>query len=392
VPLGETGAVRFPEDVPTLTDGVVTLRAHTDADVPRILDQARDPESARWTTVPSPYAESDAWDFVGVMVPGGWADATTYGFAIEHEGRFVGSVDLRDRGGGEGELGYALHPEARGQGLMRRAVDLVLDWGFARGMEVVHWRAFVGNWASRRTVWSLGFTFGPTIPRLLPHREERRDAWTAWIAAGDPREPTVRWLEPPVLAAGAARLRPWRESDGPRLVEISRDPVVRRWIPESPLPRSLDAVPDYLTRVRDLAARDARLAWCVADAATDEAVGGVALFEMEDEPDDVTAQVGYWAHPAGRGTGAMAAALGAVVDWAFTPAADHGLGGRRLYLLTSVGNVASRRLAERAGFTHVGTERASAGSSRGGFTDAALYDLLRDDLVRTGAGGAPSAP
>ncbi|WP_392466693.1 hypothetical protein ACF3NS_13715 [Arsenicicoccus cauae] len=41
--------------VTELTDGVVLLRAHTEGDVPAIVEQCTDPESLRWTTVPRPY-------------------------------------------------------------------------------------------------------------------------------------------------------------------------------------------------------------------------------------------------------------------------------------------------------------------------------------------------
>ena len=51
---------------------------------------------------------------------------------------------------------------------------------------------------------------------------------------------------------------------------------------------------------------------------------------------------------------------------------------RRLFLLTAQSNLASQRLAERAGFVRVGTERASAETAEGGWEDNALYDRLRD--------------
>lgn len=371
--------MRFPEDVPTLTDGVVTLRAHTDVDVPRIVEQCRDPESVRWTTVPSPYDESDAREWLGTTIPAGWADDATYCFAIEHEGRFAGSVDLRMRGGGEAEIGYGLHPGARGHALMRRALDLLLDWGFGQqGLSVVQWRAFVGNFASLRTVWALGFSFGPTVPDLLPHRGERRDAWTAWLGADDPRDPVEPWLQAPVLEGDGVRLRPWRDEDGPGLVEAANDPFLREWIPETPLPRAPESVSDYLTRVHFGAAANRRLAWCVADPDTDEVLGNVAFFELEGEPEELTAQVGYWSHPRGRGRGVMTAALRAACDHVARSTVDGGLGVRRLYLLTSGRNTGSRRLAERAGFVHVGTERGSAPLAGGGYEDSALYDRLRE--------------
>lgn len=374
--------MRFPEDVPTLTDGVVSLRAHVPADVPRIVEQCNDPESIAWTTVPTPYDEDDAEEWIGTTVPAGWVDDATYVFAIEHEGRFAGSVDLRLRGGGEAEIGFGLHPDARGEGVMRRALGLLLDWGFDRGVAVVQWRAFTGNWASRRTVWRLGFSFGATIPGLLPHRDERRDAWTAWLGSRDPREPVAPWLEPTVLLVDGLRLRPWRDSDAAALVEAGNDPWLKEWIPESPLPRTVEDVPGYVQRVHLGAATNRRVAWCVADATTDAVLGNVALFDLEGEPDDLTAQVGYWAHPSGRGRGAMTTALRTVVDRATTRTADGGLGVRRLYLLTAARNEASRRLAERAGFEHVGTERGSAPVADGGFEDSALYDLLRGDPRR----------
>ncbi|MGZ5400924.1 MAG: GNAT family N-acetyltransferase [Nocardioides sp.] len=370
----------FPEEVPTLTDGVVTLRAHTASDVPRIVEQCNDADSLAWTTVPSPYGESDAVEFVGTVVPRGWTEDSAYLFAIELTGRFAGTIDLRIRGGGEAEIGFGLHPDARGQRVMRRALGLLLDWGFEHaGVVVVQWRAFAGNWTSRRTAWALGFSFGATIPQLLPHREERRDAWTGWIGKDDGREPTQPWLVPPVLDGDGLRLRPWREADAEGLIEAANDPWLQEWIPDSPLPRTAEDVPGYLQRVHLGAATNRRVAWCVADAETDAVLGNVALFDLEDEADDVTAQVGYWSHPSGRGRGAMTTALRAVVEWAMTPAGDGGLGVRRLYLLTAARNAGSRRVAERVGFHHVGTERASAPAAGGGFEDNALYDLLRDD-------------
>lgn len=371
--------MRFPDDVPVLTDGDVTLRAHRSSDVPRIVEQCNDPESLRWTTVPSPYDEGDARDWIGTAIPAAWADDTTYCFAIEVDGRFAGSVDLRMRGGGEAELGFGLHPDVRGRRVMRRALDLLLDWAFdVQGVEVATWRAFVGNWASRRTVWDLGFTFGATVPRLLPHRGERRDAWTAWLGRSDERTPTVAWHQPPVLEKDAVRLRPWRDDDAPSLVVAANDPLVRGWIPETPLPRSPDDAADYLQFVRLAHAEGRRVGWCVADAATDEPLGSVAAFDFEGSGDDVTAQLGYWSLPAGRGRGAMTSGLRLACDWLLRTRADGGFGARRLYLLTSSDNTASRRLAERCGFGHVGTERLSGPGPDGeGWADSALYDRLR---------------
>ena len=59
--------------IPTLTDGVVTLRAHRPDDVEGSMEQSRDPESQRWTTVPVPS--------VGGRVRGSWRRCTAAGMA-----------------------------------------------------------------------------------------------------------------------------------------------------------------------------------------------------------------------------------------------------------------------------------------------------------------------
>ena len=78
--------MRFPHDVPTLTDGVVTLRAHAEDDVPGVLEQSTDPVSRAWTTVPVPYTRDDAKRFVRDVMPGGWLADKEWGFAVAYDG------------------------------------------------------------------------------------------------------------------------------------------------------------------------------------------------------------------------------------------------------------------------------------------------------------------
>ena len=44
----------WPLSVPVISDGVVTLRAHTPGDLDAMLEMANDPLTQRWTSVPSP--------------------------------------------------------------------------------------------------------------------------------------------------------------------------------------------------------------------------------------------------------------------------------------------------------------------------------------------------
>ena len=298
--------MRFPEDVPTLTDGVVTLRAHRSDDLEGIVEQCSDPESVARTTVPAPYGPEHAAEWVGASVPAGWRQGSDLHVAIEVDGRFAGSAGLRPDRQGSAEIAYGLHPGARGRGVASRAVRLLLGWGFHRqGYGAVTWRAQAGNWASRRVAWATGFHFGPTVPLMLLQRGSRHDAWTGWVAAGDSGEPTCRWLDVPVLESGPLRLRPWRDDDADRIVEASNDPRLRRFMPRSALPYEHAHARAYLQRVHSLAAEGTRISWCVADREDDAVLGNVALFDLAA---DDSAQVGYWAHPKARADGVISTA------------------------------------------------------------------------------------
>ncbi|MCP3803231.1 GNAT family N-acetyltransferase [Allokutzneria sp. A3M-2-11 16] len=153
---------------------------------------------------PTPYARDDAVDFISVRTPSAWADGTQALFAIEAphaDGTrlFSGSVGLLHRHDGVREIIFGVHPQVRGRGVCRRAVRLLVDWGFSEyGAELVLWRAAVGNWAARRVAWSTGFTFDGMVTSLGSQRGERRDIWIGSLRPDDPREAPAPLAHPPV--------------------------------------------------------------------------------------------------------------------------------------------------------------------------------------------------
>src|SRR5690606_38728042 len=139
---------------------VVVLSPPTLADVDDITVACQDPEVLDWTTVPSPYTRNDAVGFVSRVVEPGWENGRGLVWAIRVDGRVMGMVGLEGIGLGSAELGYWVAPWGRRQGLLTRAVGLVLDHGFdPDGLDLlrVTWHAFVGNWPSRRVAWQAGF-------------------------------------------------------------------------------------------------------------------------------------------------------------------------------------------------------------------------------------------
>jgi RimJ/RimL family protein N-acetyltransferase len=363
-------------EVPVLTDGTVTLRALTLDDVPGIVEQCNDPVSIRWTTVPVPYTDKHAADWVTNAVPAGWSAGRDLCFGIEYDGRFAGSGSLRPDPDGNAEIAYGLGPPARGHGVAHRAVSLLLDWGFGdNGFPVVHWRANVGNWASRRVAWAAGFRFGPTIPKLLEQRGERYDAWTGWLGADDPREPRTRWLTVPELTAGPYRLRPWRDDELERIASARTNEPTAHFLPYVTQPYEIADARWLLDHTRFEASLGRRLNWCVADAETDLGLANLTLFHLDDA--DGSGEIGYWAHPDGQGRGVVSAALREVARWTLGP---DGPGVHRLVIRTAGTNKPARAVAEAAGFRHSGTERASYLLGDGTHDDTAVYDLLRSDL------------
>lgn len=375
--------MRFPDDVPTLTDGVVTLRAHRQSDVPALTEQATDPVMVAWTTVPVPSSDDSSRHFATEIIPGAWEAGRSWAFAVEADDesgtpRFCGTVELRDEGERRAEIAYGAHPWARGRGLMERACRLLLDWGFReKKLETVIWWANAGNWASRRLAWRLGFSFDGTVRRWLPQRGELLDAWVGALLHGDPREPRTPWLDAPRIDGPTVSLRAFRADDVPRIVEACNDPTTQFWLSRMPSPYTRADAEAYLETRREQLATAEGVTWAVVDPATDGLLGSLSLFDLR--PGNA-AEVGYWAHPAARGRGVMTAAVRLGARHAFIPVEDGGLGLRRLVVLHADGNVGSQRVIERSGFTPVGRERRTAQRRDGSWVDHVVYDLLAEEL------------
>jgi RimJ/RimL family protein N-acetyltransferase len=375
--------VEFPDDVPRLTDGTVTLRAHRPDDAPAVVEQCTDPLSVRWTTVPQGYTLDDAVGFVTGRVPAAWA-AGTWMFAVEardEDGtpRFCGTVELRDEGDGRAEVAFGSHPWARGRGIMTRAVRLLLDWGFdEQGLQTVVWWANRGNWASRRLAWRLGFSFDGTVAGWLPQRGQLLDGWVGTLRAGDPRTPRRRWLESPTLYGERVVLRAHEQRDVVRLQEAGGDPGTQHWLQHFPAPYTAADAQRYLDTRWELEATGQGVAWTVADPETDEPLSFLCVFHIKPGHE---AEIGYFTHPDARRRGITKEAFALAVRHCFVPEEDGGLGLRRLELITTPANAGSRALAEGAGFTHVGTDRRAGAMRDGTLVDEVRYDLLVEEYT-----------
>lgn len=71
----------------------------------------------------------------------------------------IGSIALWriDRRNYRAELGYVLHPEHQGKGLMQEAIKAVIDYGFQKGLHSLEANINPGNLASQRVLERAGF-------------------------------------------------------------------------------------------------------------------------------------------------------------------------------------------------------------------------------------------
>jgi RimJ/RimL family protein N-acetyltransferase len=181
------------------------------------------------------------------------------------------------------------------------------------------------------------------------------------------------------LEGDHVRLRPWRDDDAPRIVEGCRDGRSKHWLAGLPDPYTLDDALAYLRWCRGEAIAGRGLFLAMADPDDDVCVGSIALTKLSQE-DPTSGEVGYWAHPAARGSGVTTAAVRRLAEHAFETASQGGLGLRRLELRAAAGNVASQHVAEANGFHRTGMRRQAERLGDGSWDDLVDYDLLAADL------------
>ncbi len=164
------------------------------------------------------------------------------------------------------------------------------------------------------------------------------------------------------------------------LVTAFADPVTQRW---SSLPQPY--LPEHARDWVNTAAaqgwqRGDDLSFAVCDSVTGDVLGSVAL-RCRSRPGDRHARAGgwdiaFWTAPAARGSGVAGEAVAVATRWAFGA-----LAAPRVECLVGVGNEASRRTVEKAGFAVEGMLRAALP----GPTDCWLMARLPGDPDRDAA-------
>lgn len=157
----------FTRPLEPLSDGVVSLRPIGLADADDVTRECQDPEISRWTTIPSPYALTDAVEWL-TRVEANWANGHEASFAIVDaaQGALLGSISLSGSTTDPAVAiaGYWVGAASRGRGVATRALRQACEWGFAHhDLTAIELVTMVGNDASARVALKGGFRYVETI-------------------------------------------------------------------------------------------------------------------------------------------------------------------------------------------------------------------------------------
>jgi RimJ/RimL family protein N-acetyltransferase len=138
-------------------------------------------------------------------------------------------------------------------------------------------------------------------------------------------------------------------------------------------PTNAEQLAEWFGNGMHLGGRDSALHLMMLDRASGRIVGSIGLFHPDWQVGST--EIGYGVRRDARNQGYATEALVAVTAWVLTEG-----GIQRAWLTANTDNLASIRVAVKAGFHREGTLR-RAGLEDDGLHDLALFSLLNDELT-----------
>ena len=278
--------------------------------------------------------------------------------------RFVGSLVLFDVSSQAAEVGFWIHPDARGEGHARRGLELASRFARNSGLRTLTARTLLENKASQRCLTNAGFHEVERAVGTTPagQREElfhyRRDL-----------KPTAQWP----LATERLRLRPHNADDAEWLHELYSRPDVARYLLDEPWTAEVthDKLTERLAKT-DMDGETGALALVIEHDGVP--IGDVALWLTDHEHRQ--GEIGWVLDPAHGGQGFASEAVRAVLALGF----DH----YRLHRITArmdARNSASAALARRVGL-RLEAHHVQDWFSKGEWTDTLIYARLASENMR----------
>lgn len=167
------------------------------------------------------------------------------------------------------------------------------------------------------------------------------------------------------------QIRPYRLADAPHVFEAVRESIeeVRPWMPWCHPHYSLEESRAWL-EIQVLAFDQSTAYEFAITSADGRYLGGCGLNQIDRI--NRRANLGYWIRSSAAGKGAATAAAKLVRDWGFKNGDLN-----RLEIVAAAGNIASRRVAEKAGATQEGLLRSRL-VLYGVSHDAVVYSFIAE--------------
>jgi RimJ/RimL family protein N-acetyltransferase len=182
----------------------------------------------------------------------------------------------------------------------------------------------------------------------------------------------IRPPKPP-LSDGVVTLRPWgEEGDVEAITAACNDPAIAEFLDQLPSPYTEQDGKDAIAYFREGWAEGTVSNFAITEGG--RPLGSVGVRWVE--PDQGVAEVGYWVAAEARGRGICTRAVRLVSHWVLREC-----GAERLQLRADEENEASRRVAQKAGYTQEGVLRSYRYNPRlGRRMNFVMYSLLRGEL------------
>ena len=180
----------WPNEIATLTHGLVTLRPSNENDIDAIYKACQDPLIPAFTTVPTDYTIDHAIDFVR-SDPFSFAERRELRFVIDYgtgaDRKFAGVISLHTINikNHTAEIGYWMEATQRGKGIGVSAAKMITEHGITEiGFRRIEGLVDVDNIASQRLLLGAGYLQEGTMQNKVT-REDGRQIDMALFAVTD---------------------------------------------------------------------------------------------------------------------------------------------------------------------------------------------------------------
>ncbi len=358
-----------PRDL-TLADGeTLRLRSPVEDDAPDLLaylDAVRR-ESDGILFAPEDALPDEAWE--RKWIAGNREGEGVQVMAHTAEGDLVALCGIgrsdRVRIRHRGDIGISARAAWCNRGLGTALMEVLIAWARRQpGLDVLCLSVYAHNDRARRVYENVGFTV------------EGRRRWQVWRNAdegyaddqlmslwvGEPPR-----IEPVILDAGAGvRLRLVEPADADAVYRmiVSNRSTVTPWLDWVPTVKHVREVRSAIDRWRQSHSKDGSCTMLI------EADGNPAglIYHLRMDRRVGSVEIGYWLDADHRGRGVMTRALRALTDYSIQT-----LELDRVWLKAGAENLASRRVAQRAGFELEGVSRKAFRLTNGQLIDVAIY-------------------